>query len=293
LETASPAQSENTVMSAMEALRGPLSASFRSAVQLRHHLDTAISAPFNRRTRAVRLDRGEERMAVEKYVVLVEADSDVTQSQRDDAVTRLVAAGEEAAAGLAGLTVSGLNEPLTGPAESLAVVQAWIDDSAGADPRAVIANLTGSVGARLSIWRVEEIVFLEPVQRKPSGEHARLNLFGTAAKRDDFTLEGFFDYWKNTHAPISASIPGSSGYVVSRVHDTVGMAVERTVDAFIELWYPSREAQASAGEHPLAAQAWEDVPRYARTDGHFWFAYEHVVVAPPDTGRGMFDPDGA
>ena len=230
-------------------------------------------------------------MAVEKYLVLVEADSVVTPSERDDAVARLVAAGDEAPAGLVGLTVSSLNEPLTGPAESLAVVQAWIDDSAGTDPGAVVAGLTGSVEARLSSWRVEEIVFLAPVQRKPSGEHSRLNLFGTAAKRDDFTLEGFFDYWKNTHAPISASIPGSSGYVVSRVHNTVSMAVERTVDAFIELWYPSRESQTSANEHPLAAEAWEDVPRYARTDGHFWFTHEHVVIGPPDTGRGMFDPD--
>ena len=230
-------------------------------------------------------------MAVEKYVVLVEADGDVTASERDDAVKQLVAAGEWASAGLAGLTVSGLNEPLTGPAESLAVVQAWIDESAGADARSIIAELTGSVGAKLSSWRVEEIVFLAPVDRRPSGQHSRLNLFGTAAKRDDFTLEGFFDYWKNTHAPISASIPGSSGYVVSRVHDTLSTAVERTVDAFIELWYPSRESQARAGEHPLAAQAWEDVPRYARTDGHFWFTYENVVVEPPDTGRGMFDPD--
>ena len=96
-----------------------------------------------------------------------------------------------------------------------------------------------------------------------SGEHSRLNLFGTAAKRDDFTTEGFFEYWKTVHAPISASIPGCSGYVVSRVLETVSAPVERTVDAFIELWYPSRADHASANEQPLAAKAWEDVPNYA------------------------------
>ena len=231
-------------------------------------------------------------MAVEKYVILLDADHAVTPVERDDAVGRLVESADGAGAALVGLTVSSLTESLSGPAETVAVVQAWIDGSAGADAGAVLGHLAGSVEARASTWRVSEIVFLEPVDRRPSGRHSRLNLFGTAAKRDDFTTEGFFDYWKTVHAPISASIPGSSGYVVSRVHDTVAMPVERTVDAFIELWYPSRDAQASANDHPLAAKAWQDVPNYARTDGQFWFTYEHVVIEPPDTGRGMFDSDG-
>ncbi len=226
-------------------------------------------------------------MAVDKYVVLLDSEHAVTAGERDDAVGRLVE-GADAVAGLAGLTVSSLNESLTGPAETIAVVQAWIDDAVA---EAVLNHITGSVDARVSSWLVEEIVFLAPVDRRPSGTHSRLNLFGTAAKREDFTTEGFFDYWKTVHAPISASIPGCSGYVVSRVRETASMAVERTVDAFIELWYPSRADHASANEHPLAAQAWEDVPNYARTDGQFWLTYEHVVIEPPDTGPGMFDSD--
>ena len=229
-------------------------------------------------------------MGVQKYVVLLDADHAVTSGERDDIVGRLLESAG-GAAGLVGLTVSGLNESLTGPAETIAVVQAWID-SAGADVGEVIADLAGSVDAKVSSWLVEEIVFLAPVDRRPSGEHSRLNLFGTAARREDFTTEGFFDYWKTVHAPISSSIPGSSGYVVSRVRETVSMPVERTVDAFIELWYPSRADHASANEHPLAAKAWEDVPNYARTDGQFWLTYEHVVVEPPDTGPGMFDSGG-
>ncbi len=227
-------------------------------------------------------------MAVQKYVVLLNADHAVTAGERDDVVGRLLesAGGAE---GLVGLTVSSLNESLTGPAETIAVVQAWIEDT---DAESVLGRLTGSVDAKVSRWLVEEIVFLAPVDRRVSAVHTRLNLFGTAAKREDFTTEGFFDYWKTVHAPISSSIPGSSGYVVSRVLDTVSMPVERTVDAFIELWYPSRDHHARANEHPLAAKAWEDVPNYARTDGQFWLTYEHVVIEPPGTGPGMFDSDG-
>ncbi len=231
-------------------------------------------------------------MGVQKYVALLDADHAVTQGERDEVVGRLVESAGEAA-GLVGLTVSSPFESLTGPAETVAVVQAWIDDSAGADTRAAVGQLTGSAGAMVSSWLVEEMVFLAPVDRRPSAEHSRLNLFGTAAKREDFTTEGFFDYWKSVHAPISASIPGSSGYVVSRVRETVSMPVERTVDAFIELWYPSRDAHASANAHPLAAKAWEDVPNYARTDGQFWLTHEHVVSEPPGTGPGMFDDAAA
>lgn len=236
------------------------------------------------------LTRG-RRMGVQKYVILLDADHAVAPGERDEVVERLVGSAD-GVDGLVGLTVSSLNESLTGPAETIAVVQAWIDDSAGADAGAVLGRLTGSVDATVSSWLVEEIVFLAPVDRRVSGAHSRLNLFGTAAKREDFTTEEFFDYWKAVHAPISSSIPGSSGYVVSRVLDTVSMPVERTVDAFIELWYPSRDHHARANEHPLAAKAWEDVPNYARTDGQFWLTHEHVVIEPPGTGPGMFDTDG-
>ncbi len=198
-------------------------------------------------------------MGVQKYVLLLDADHAVTAGERAGVVGRLVESAG-GAAGLVELTVSGLNDSLTGPAETIAVVQAWIDDSAGTDAGSVLGHLTGSVDARVSSWLVEEIVFLAPVDRRVSGAHSRLNLFGTAAKREDFTAEGFFDYWKTVHAPISSSIPGSSGYVVSRVRETVSMPVERTVDAFIELWYPSRDHHASANEHPLAAKAWRTSP---------------------------------
>ena len=230
-------------------------------------------------------------MGVHKYVVLLDADHAAAPGERDDVVGRLVE-GADGAAGLVGLTVSSLNESLTGPPETIAVVQAWIDDFSGVDAGAVLGHLTGSVDAKVSSWLVEEIMFLAPVDRRVSGEHSRLNLFGTAAKREDFSTEGFFDYWKRVHAPISAAIPGCSGYVVSRVRETLSMTVDRTVDAFIELWYPSRDAHASANEHPLAAKAWEDVPNYARTDGQFWLTYEHVVIEPPDPGPGLFDSDG-
>ncbi|MEZ5098314.1 MAG: EthD domain-containing protein [Thermoleophilia bacterium] len=42
-----------------------------------------------------------------------------------------------------------------------------------------------------------------------------IKMIGTAYKRDDFSKQAFFDYWRDVHAPITAGAPGIRGYVVS------------------------------------------------------------------------------
>ena len=49
-----------------------------------------------------------------------------------------------------------------------------------------------------------------------------IKLIGTAYKRDDFTTKEFFDYWFDVHVPISATLPGLRGYVVSEVVRKLG-----------------------------------------------------------------------
>lgn len=229
-------------------------------------------------------------MPIAKYVLLLDSDEAGGPAEREDAAQAVLSRAGTAPAALVGLTVETVIEPLTGPLETLAVVQAWIDTddtNAGAE---LLGDLTDSVTADVSVWVADELVFLAPVPRRSRTESpSGISLFGTAAKREDFTTEAFFDYWTTTHAPISASVPGSRGYVVSRVVDTVNSHRERTVDAFLELWWPSREAFEAAGDSPAQAEAWEDVPNYARTDGQFWLTHEHVAIVPPDSGPGLFD----
>ena len=107
-----------------------------------------------------------------------------------------------------------------------------------------------------------------------------IKLIGTAYKRDDFTKEGFFDYWRDVHAPISRQVPGVRGYVVSEVLSKVQGELES--EAFVEQWYDDEEAFAKAGESEQLATAWEDVQRYAKTTGTFWVVKEHVIVPPPN-----------
>ena len=106
-----------------------------------------------------------------------------------------------------------------------------------------------------------------------------IKVIGTAYKRDDFTMQEFFDYWRDVHAPISAKAPGLRGYVVSEVSRKLQGELE--ADAFVEQWFDDEEAFQLAANSPEVAAAWEDVPRYAKTSGTFWIVKEHVILPPP------------
>ncbi len=112
-----------------------------------------------------------------------------------------------------------------------------------------------------------------------------IKLIGTAYRRDDFTPEEFFRYWREVHAPFSASAPGLCGYVVSEVVRKLQGELE--ADAFVEQWWEDEAAFETWSATPGAAAAWADVANYARTDGTFWWTREHVQIVPnvPADGR--------
>jgi uncharacterized protein (TIGR02118 family) len=112
-----------------------------------------------------------------------------------------------------------------------------------------------------------------------------IKLIGTAYKRDDFTSEEFFKYWTDVHGPISAKAPGLRGYVVSEV--VRRLQGELHTEAFVEQWYDDEESWTEAGQSPEVAAAWEDVPRYAKTNGTFWLVKEHILIPPPPRTKGI------
>ena len=69
-------------------------------------------------------------------------------------------------------------------------------------------------------------------------------------KRPDLTDEEFFDYWKNTHGPIGAQIPGLRRLVQS--HAIVGQSELRPPDFYgmAELWFDDLEALLAARRTP-------------------------------------------
>jgi uncharacterized protein (TIGR02118 family) len=232
-------------------------------------------------------------MAIEKHVVLIESREDEPARAVAESVAReLAERGRSRAAGggpIVGLVVDTVTEPLTGTPRAIAVVQAWIDRDAGA-PADELDALVTDPSVETSSWRVDEIVFRAPTERESApAPHERVNMIGTAFRRDDFTVDAFFDYWVNTHAHISGKVPGATGYVVSRVRDASGARADRGIDGFIELWYPDRATFDAAGATPEQDAAWADVQNYAKTTGEFWLTREEVVIPPPPTGPGTLE----
>ena len=112
-----------------------------------------------------------------------------------------------------------------------------------------------------------------------------IKAIGTAYRRDDFTMEEFIRYWNEVHAPISARAPGLRGYVVSEVIRKVRGDLE--ADAFVEQWFDDEAALERAMQSPEVAEAWADVPNYAKMTGTFWVVREHIQIPPPMPTKGL------
>ncbi len=118
-----------------------------------------------------------------------------------------------------------------------------------------------------------------------------IKLIGTAFKRDDFTTQEFFDYWRETHAPLSAKSGPIRGYVASEVirrlpNPNNPDEGEMDVDAFVEQWWDNEETLDAAMASANEGEAWADVLNYAKPTGTFWVVKEHVYIPPPITGPG-------
>ena len=119
-----------------------------------------------------------------------------------------------------------------------------------------------------------------------------IKLIGTAFKRDDFTMQEFFDYWRDVHAPISARSGPLRGYVASEVlkklpnPNNPGGEGEPEVDGFVEQWWDSEDVMNESFESENEAEAWADVLNYAKPNGTFWIVKEHVYIPPPIMGKG-------
>ena len=191
-----------------------------------------------------------------------------------------------------GLVVSTVLKYLTGPNDVRALLQVWADGSAdGGEALDLVLPGEAWSDGPVDAWVVREHVYKQPVERQAAGASPDgVKLAGTAYRRDDFTLEAFFDYWQNVHSRISGKVPGLGGYVVSEVRERV--RGELTPDALLELWWPDERTYEASASTPEQAAAWEDVPRYAKTTGTFWLLRETVLIPPPPTGSGALEAAG-
>ena len=82
-----------------------------------------------------------------------------------------------------------------------------------------------------------------------------------AHKRADMTLDEFRRYWKETHAPLGAAIPGVRRYVQYHALPDTAPGV-RACDGVAELWFDSPEALQAALTSPEGVAALGDLPNF-------------------------------
>ena len=79
------------------------------------------------------------------------------------------------------------------------------------------------------------------------------------SKRPELTVEEFQTYWRNTHAPIAAKIPGLRRYVQCHTApETYGRERAPGFDGAAELWFDDMAALAAAMGSPEVRAAMED-----------------------------------
>lgn len=190
---------------------------------------------------------------------------------------------------LRGLVVSDVYKPFDESSDVLAMVELWTDELM--DGQEGVGHLLprgATLDLRADLWLTREHVFKTPVEREGGDSSPEIvKLAGTAFRRDDFTREAFFEYWRTKHAPISGNVPGVGGYVVSEALER--LAGDSSADAVLELWYADEKTFEMVDNAPEQAAAWEDVPRYAKPIGVFWLMHERVILPPPGTGPGVLD----
>ena len=195
---------------------------------------------------------------------------------------------------LTGLVISEILDHLTESKDARRLIQVWWSprSDAGLHVLEEVVQVSEQSGATVDAWVVQELIFRQPVERENTdASRAGVKLANTAYKRDDFTLEGFFDYWKNVHAPISATVPGFGGYVVSRI--TEQLTGDLRPDALCELWFPDHTTFNAFEASPELAEAEVDTARYAKMTGTHWLMKETVLIPPPSTGPGTLEIGGA
>ena len=183
-----------------------------------------------------------------------------------------------------GLVISVVRRRLQGDLAFGAFVEEWWDEaSAGA-----IADRTPlpEADASETRWLTTEHVLKRP-RYGPQQQSERLKVIGTAYRREGFSRDAFFTYWRTVHAPISARVPGLGAYVVSEV--VARLAGDVDADAFVEQWWPDEATLAATTTSPELAIAWADVANYAQTTGTFWLVDEHVLQAPGYEAPGLLE----
>jgi uncharacterized protein (TIGR02118 family) len=102
-------------------------------------------------------------------------------------------------------------------------------------------------------------------ERCESGGASMTKVLIMFRKRSDLGMEEFRRYWKETHGPLAAKMPGLRKYVQDHVIADPSQA-DRPYDAVAELWYESADAYQASMASPEGQVTLADAANFADMD---------------------------
>jgi uncharacterized protein (TIGR02118 family) len=172
----------------------------------------------------------------------------------------------------------GANSPYDGEAEvSLDNLQAL------AELRASKEYLEGALADERNFIDLKRVEWMSTtdyvVTDGPAGEGLIKGVW-QIKRKPGMALGEFRQYWRETHGPIAARLPGLRRYVQSHLIDDAYLYAEPRFDGVAQLWFDSAVAMRAAFESPQGTASGADGVKFVDQSSQSMFvAQEHIVVA--------------
>lgn len=118
-----------------------------------------------------------------------------------------------------------------------------------------------------------------------------IKFFFVLRRRPDLTPEEFHEYWKTTHGPLVAKLPGLVRYTqhhVTSIPREEYTQDELPIDGIVETWWESQEALAYVQQSPELQTVMADEARFMGRSNryvHTLMVTESVTLVGDDQNR--------
>lgn len=113
-----------------------------------------------------------------------------------------------------------------------------------------------SVAAQRVVLLTQVVVLVEGPVAQQGLKHIEL-----LNRRQGMTRQEFITYWRDSHGPLAAAIPGVRRYHQLPTTDLTNPAGSASFDGMAILWFDSVDAMREGAQHPAFRMAREDMPR--------------------------------
>src|SRR5262249_19941154 len=121
------------------------------------------------------------------------------------------------------------------------------------------------------------------VDPQPTGGAAMVKFIVVGYRRSELTREQFRRYFRATHGPLAAAIPGVRRYIQNFVEP--GERRNPPWDVVVEFWFDDREAMETAWQSHEGRRATEDNSNCLDLERTRWSVVDEIVVLSGGGGR--------